>query len=56
MNLNNFKNLSESELLDATCFFCDFVEYSYHTDASMMSELNQKFIEIFESTDSIDVK
>lgn len=32
LNLHNYKNLSESELLDATCFFCDFIEYSYNTD------------------------
>ena len=29
LNLHGYKNLSESELLDATCFFCDFAEYSY---------------------------
>jgi len=46
MNLQEYKDLSESELLDATCFFCDFIEYSYH-DAAMASELLAKFIEIF---------
>jgi len=56
LNLNSYKQLSESELLDATCFFCDFVEYSYHTDVPMMTELNNKFLEIFNSTDSMDVK
>lgn len=56
LNLNNYKNLSESELLDATCFFCDFIEYSFHTDANMITELNTKFLEIFNSTTSMDVK
>ncbi len=37
INLENCKKLSESELLDATCFFCDFIEYSHHTDVAMMS-------------------
>ena len=56
LNLNNYKNISESELLDATCFFCDFIEYSYHTDANMIVELNNKFLEIFKNSDSTDVK
>lgn len=56
LNLNNYKNISESELLDATCFFCDLVEYAYHSDESMISELNAKFMEIFAWTDSMDVK
>jgi hypothetical protein len=56
LNLNGYKDLSESELLDATCFFCDFVEYAYHTDIAMMVELTNKFLEIFNSTDSMDVK
>jgi hypothetical protein len=56
LNLNNYKNISESELLDATCFFCDFIEYSYHSDTNMISELNNKFYEIFINTDSNDVK
>ena len=56
LNLNNYKNISESELLDATCFFCDFIEYSYHTDANMIVELNNKFLEIFKNTESTDVK
>ena len=56
LNLNNYLNISESELLDATCFFCDFVEYSFHTDANMILELNNKFIEIYKNIDSTDVK
>lgn len=56
LNLQNYKNLSESELLDATCFFCDFVEYAYHTDVQMITELTLKFLEIFNQTDSMDVK
>ena len=56
LNLNAYSSLSESELLDATCFFCDFIEYSYHSDATMIMELNTKFIEIFENFDSVDVK
>lgn len=49
-NLNSYQSLSESELLDATCFFCDFVEYSYHSDPNMLIELNKKFLEIFKSS------
>lgn len=30
LSLNAYKQLSESELLDATCFFCDFIEYANH--------------------------
>jgi hypothetical protein len=56
MSLNDYKNISESELLDATCFFCDFIEYAYHDDAAMTTELNAKFLEIFNTTDSMDVK
>lgn len=57
VNLNNYKNISESELLDATCFFCDFVEYSFKgQDVNMVLELNSKFLEIFNSTESTDVK
>ena len=56
LNLNNYKNISESELLDATCFFCDLVEYAYNTDEAMNVELSNKFMEIFKWTDSIDVK
>lgn len=56
MNLEGYKKLSESEQLDATCFFCDFVEYAHHTDVKMLSELNTKFLEIFNNTDSMDVK
>lgn len=51
--------MTESELLDATCFFCDFIEYSFHTDSGMITELNSKFLEIFNSGDDIattDVK
>jgi hypothetical protein len=47
LNLENFAELSESELLDATCFFCDFVEYAFHSDVMMMYELCVKFIDIF---------
>lgn len=57
LNLHNYKNISESELLDATCFFCDFVEYAFkNTDSNMLAELNAKFLEIFNSTESMDVK
>jgi hypothetical protein len=56
LNLNSYKDLSESELLDATCFFCDFIEYSHHTDISMIFELNNKFLEIFNVTEFDDVK
>ena len=57
LNLNNYKNLSESELLDCECFFCDFIEYSFHaTDPSMVLELNNKFLEIFTNTQYEDAK
>lgn len=56
LNLNNYKEISESELLDATCFFCDFTEYAYHSDLAMITELNTKFLEIFSALDSTDVK
>jgi hypothetical protein len=60
VNLNSYKNLTESELLDATCFFCDFIEYSYRhsgDSAPMISELLAKYIEIFNSSSaSTDVK
>jgi len=56
LNLQNYKNLSESELLDTTCFFCDFVEYANNTDTTMITELNTKFLEIFNNTTSTDVK
>lgn len=56
MNLTQYKSLSESELLDATCFFCDFIEYSHH-DGTMAAELLAKFIEIFgSSAATTDVK
>ena len=56
MNLNNYKGITESELLDSTCFFCDYIEYADHSDENMISELNNKFLEIFKWTESIDVK
>lgn len=56
MNLNNYKNITESELLDSTCFFCDYIEYSDHSDENMINELNAKYLEIFKWTQSIDVK
>jgi hypothetical protein len=61
LNLNAYKTLTESELLDATCFFCDFIEYSYHNAeaVSMITELNTKYLEIFNSGEeiaTIDVK
>lgn len=56
LNLNDYSTLSESELLDATCFFCDFVEYAYHSDIMMLIELVVKFTEIFNTEVSMDVK
>ena len=56
INLENYQDLSESELLDATCFFCDYVEYTCHADQMMMYELALKFIEIFEKTELVDPK
>jgi hypothetical protein len=34
-NLQQYKTLSESELLDVTCFFCDFIEYSYNAQEAV---------------------
>jgi len=61
LNINAYKTLSESELLDSTCFFCDLIQYSYHSAeaVSMISELNTKFLEIFNSGEDVattDVK
>jgi hypothetical protein len=56
MNIENYADLSESELLDATCFFCDYIEYAFHNDAMMMYELCIKFVEIFNAEVSMDVK
>ena len=47
VNLQAYKQLTESELLDATCFFCDFIEYSYHNDTQMVKDLALKYLEIF---------
>ena len=57
MSLQSYKTLSESELLDATCFFCDFIEHSFHSDTGMIAELTNKFLEIFNWTGATtDVK
>lgn len=61
LNLNAYKTLTESELLDSTCFFCDFIQYSFKSAeaVSMITELNAKFLEIFnsgEDVSTIDVK
>jgi hypothetical protein len=42
-----YAELTEEELLDALCFFCDFIE---NTDAckdgKMLNEISKKFLEI----------
>jgi hypothetical protein len=57
VNLQGYKQLTESELLDATCFFCDFIEYSYHEGEAhqMMHDLAVKYLEIFNGA-TTDVK
>ena len=61
LNLNAYKTLSESELLDCTCFFCDLIQYSFNSAEAvpMITELNAKYLEIFNSGDDVatmDVK
>mmetsp|Transcript_8900 Transcript_8900/g.6653 ORF Transcript_8900/g.6653 Transcript_8900/m.6653 type:complete len:441 (-) Transcript_8900:55-1377(-) len=56
LNLNNYKNLSKDELLDASCFFCDFIEYAYHSDPKMLLEITSKFLEIFNWTKEVDCR
>ena len=45
-NLKNTKNISESEHLDALCFFSDFIEYCGQSEESQMPlELTPKYVE-----------
>lgn len=45
--LQNFANVSEDEIIDSLCFFCDFIEHtSASKDTATVSQLTQKYIEI----------
>lgn len=52
--LNGFKDLTEDELLDCMCFFCDFVEHSSHSDPNVMADLSVKFLEIAAANEESD--
>lgn len=52
--LNNFKDLTEDELLDCMCFFCDFIEHASHSDANVMADLSVKFLEIAAANEESD--
>ena len=42
-----YKELTEDELLDALCFFCDYVENTdANKDSDIVNQLSQKFLEI----------
>lgn len=50
--LQSFQELTESELLDALCFFCDFVDNtSIRNDINAVSSLVQKFLEVISHKD-----
>jgi hypothetical protein len=45
--LLQYRELTEDELLDALCFFCDFVENTdARSDAAAVNLLAEKFLEI----------
>ena len=45
--LQQYRELTEDELLDALCFFCDFVENTdARTEAAAVNLLAEKFLEI----------
>ena len=45
--LNMFSELTEDELLDAICFFCDFIENTDACkDAKSLNEISKKFLDI----------
>ena len=48
--LQTYSELTSDELLDALCFFCDFIENtSHHNNQDMLSDLSKKFLEISET-------
>lgn len=56
-NLSSYASVSDDELIDAICFFCDFIDLINNTELNMILELNAKFIEIFKAKDDVpDVK
>ena len=45
--LQSYEELTEDELIDALCFFCDFIEHtSHHNNQDMLCDLSKKFLEI----------
>jgi len=49
--LQKTNELTEEELLDALCFFCDFVlNTSINKDSAMLAQLTAKYIEVAESS------
>lgn len=52
--LNSYSELTEDELLDCMCFFCDFIEHASHGDANVMVELSAKFMEIAAAKEDSD--
>ena len=45
--LQDFQNVTEDEITDALCFFCDFVEHtSASKDSAMVHQLFTKYLEI----------
>jgi len=55
-NLKSFKKLDDDELIDAACFFCDYIEHASGADHQLNLEIGQKFLEVFGHTENIDVK
>jgi len=48
--LQNLDDHTEDEVIDALCFFCDFVEHtSASADQDMVVQLLTKYLEIAES-------
>ena len=48
--LNQYDQLTEDELIDALCFFCDYIEHTQaHNDAKLVNEISQKFRQISEA-------
>ncbi len=45
--LQSFSSLTEEELLDVLCFFCDFVDNtSFSKDVTVVTQLTEKFLEV----------
>jgi len=52
LQLQSFASLTEEELLDVLCFFCDFVDNtSISKDVAVVSQLTEKFLEVLSHKD-----